>query len=93
MTSDAEAEEIAAAWVLESTGRDDVVIDKSLTRSEDIGWVFFYNTRRFIVDRDLLAGLAGNAPIVVLRDTGQVIVTGTAKPVDHYLTEIRTSHR
>lgn len=89
MTTAEQAEEIAETWVARTTGRDDVIIDKTLTRTEEFGWVFFYNTKGFIEDRDILAGLAGNAPLVVFRDTGEVRVTGTAHPIDHYLDEIR----
>ena len=51
------------------------------------GWVFFYQTKTFIATRDPLDGLAGNAPLIFNRVTGEYHVTGTAHPFEQYLTE------
>lgn len=68
------------------------IID-SQTREEAFGWVFFYNTRRFAETSDPEWGLAGNAPLIVDRETGALNVTGTAHPVDYYLDKYRkTGH-
>jgi hypothetical protein len=61
-----------------------VVID-SLTREEDFGWLFFFNTREFMETGDMSAALGGNAPLFVERETGELHVTGTAHPVEYYL--------
>lgn len=93
MITETEADQIAEEWVARASApEDDVIINRRFTRAESFGWVYFYNTRRFIDDGDLRSAIAGNAPIVVLRETGEVLVTGTAHPVDHYLDEIRTTY-
>ena len=53
----------------------------------DQGWVFSYDSRRYVESGDLSAALAGNAPIAVLRD-GDVRVLGTAFPLDHYIAKL-----
>jgi Immunity protein 35 len=59
------------------------------TREEDFGWVFFYNTRQFIETGDWQWSLGGNAPLIVDRRTGELHVTGTAYPIEHYIAEYR----
>lgn len=49
------------------------VISDASTREEPFGWVFFWNDRRFIETGDDLYALCGNLPVVVLRQTGQVM--------------------
>lgn len=59
------------------------------TREEDFGWVFFYNTRRFIESGDVQWALGGNAPLIVDRRSGELHVTGTAHPIERYIEEFR----
>jgi hypothetical protein len=67
----------------------DLVIQDEHTRDEDFGWVFFYQAADYIRSGEFSDQLAGNAPIVVLRETGALHVTGTARPVDDYLEQFR----
>jgi len=57
--------------------------DRTLERA--FGWVFFYDSKRHIETRDFRDAVVGNAPIVVTKAGGQVHVTGTAFPIEHYL--------
>ncbi|MET7667762.1 YrhB domain-containing protein [Micromonospora luteifusca] len=50
-------------------------------------WVFFYQTVRYIETGSIMDGVAGNAPILVERTTGQPHWTGTARSISYYLTE------
>ncbi len=59
--------------------RNDATIEKPW------GWVFFYNTQRFIETGDIIHALAGNAPYLVERATGRVLATGTAYPTADYI--------
>ena len=68
-------------------GCSDPTISLQVSRIEEheFGWLFYY-----VASRRLTAGLkplpvAGNAPFIVERDSGRVLVLGTAYPVDHYL--------
>jgi len=63
------------------------------TREEEFGWVFFYQTREYLENRNPLAMLAGNAPIIVDRRDGSVHETGTALPVDEYVNAFRREWR
>lgn len=53
----------------------------------DVGWAFFYDSRQHQQSGSILDALAGNAPILVDRDTGQFCPTGTARPVEEYVAE------
>jgi hypothetical protein len=52
-----------------------------------VGWVFFWDSRQHQESGSLLDALAGNAPVLVDRDTGQVYPTGTARPVEEHVAE------
>lgn len=76
------ARELAETWVrLESDNAAEIADE--LTIKKPYGWVFFYGGRR--------ETLAGNAPIIVDRDSGELRVTGTAKPIAIYLAEYEAS--
>ena len=49
------------------------------------GWVFFYNSKRYLETGEFSAALAGNAPIIVDRHDGRLYETGTAHPLEYYL--------
>jgi hypothetical protein len=57
------------------------------------GWVFYYDSRRLQATRALIDSLAGNAPIIVNRETGELTSTGTARPTEEYLAEYIESRR
>lgn len=49
------------------------------------GWVFFYNSKKFLETGAIRDTLAGNAPIIVGKAEGSIQVTGTAYPIEHYI--------
>lgn len=69
-----------------------VIVDKR-TREEDFGWIFFYNTKQFVETGDMQWALGGNAPLIVDRELGEIHVTGTAHPLDHYIREFRRANQ
>jgi hypothetical protein len=73
-----------------STPRDLVVVDEH-TIERAWGWVFFYNSARYLETREFRYALAGNAPYIVNRHTGEVRVTGTALPIEDYIAEYEKS--
>jgi hypothetical protein len=83
--SDAEgiARSYLKAWE-QGTGLE-FIVQPQYTIERSFGWVFFYNSKRYIETGNVLDGLAGNAPIVVTRSDGRVHVTGTALPLEQYL--------
>src|ERR1041384_3193191 len=72
--------ELAASWV-RVTSDDRLTIIRDRTLAKPYGWIFFYDSR----DPDEL--IAGNAPIIVHRSTGEIRVTGTAHSLDTYIRE------
>jgi hypothetical protein len=64
------------------------IID-AVTQEHEFGWVFFYDSRRYLETGKFSERLAGNAPVLVERQSGRVWVLGTARSVDFYLTKFR----
>jgi hypothetical protein len=65
----------------------DLAVMDEFTIEKDWGWVFFYNTQRFLQTREKRYELFGNAPYIVNRHTSEIRVTGTAQPIEHYIEE------
>jgi immunity protein 35 of polymorphic toxin system len=77
---------LATAWVdLVCEGEARIV--REATSAKPYGWIFFYQSKEFLDHGTPSAQLAGNAPIIVDRNTFELRVTGTAKPLEHYLKE------
>jgi hypothetical protein len=64
-------------------GPVEIVEESTIERSW--GWVFFYQSSEYLRTGNISAALAGNAPYIVNRHTGDVIVTGTAWPTQKYI--------
>jgi len=58
------------------SGDGRVVIIDSATIHKNYGWVFFYQSERFLKTDNFSDMLVGNAPIIVMRVKGDVIVLG-----------------
>ena len=77
---------LATAWVdILCEGQARIV--REATIAKPYGWIFFYQSKEFLDTGSFSAQLAGNAPIIVNRNTSELRVTGTAKPLEHYLAE------
>jgi hypothetical protein len=63
---------------------DLVVIDES-TIERPWGWVFFYDSATHIRSGSLDDMVAGNAPVLVERESGRLFLTGTSEPAEHYI--------
>lgn len=57
---------------------DSVIIIESSTIEKDYGWIFFYNSKKFIETKNSRHFLVGNGPIVVEKADGSVHKLGTA---------------
>ncbi|NUP11823.1 MAG: DUF4303 domain-containing protein [Polyangiaceae bacterium] len=68
-----------------------ITIVDELTQTHRFGWVFFYDSVEHQRTGDVAFALGGNAPLIVERSTGRVLVTGTAEPLSAYLTRYRDS--
>ena len=79
----AEAAAIASEY-LKTIGDEFVLLDHQ-TMERDFGWVFFYDSEAHLRSGAIRDAVAGNAPFVVMRATGEVRVTDTVHPLDYYL--------
>ena len=79
------ARRLAETWVHCVCG-EGVELIKSSTIAKPYGWVFFYQTTAYLQNsNDVSQALAGNAPFIIDRESGQITVLGTALPTTDYL--------
>ncbi len=64
--------------------RSKIIIDDYTIERENC-FVFFYDSKEFLKTGRFEDRLAGNAPILIDRRTGECFPTGTAYPVEHYI--------
>ena len=77
-----EAEEIALQQIRSACEDLDVAIDARYTIEKSYGWVFFWNTKKFIETDDNTYALFGNAPVIVNKEDRSVHFTGTGEPIE-----------
>jgi hypothetical protein len=56
------------------------------TRESEHGWIFAYQAADCIRSGQISDALAGNAPFLVTKESGDIVVFGTAYPMEWYLT-------
>jgi hypothetical protein len=74
---------LAETWVQITT---DGSCEISQVEDKPYGWVFYFNSKDYDPN-DTSTHMAGNAPIIIDRIDGEIRVTGTAYPTEHYLKE------
>ena len=57
----------------------------SETIEKPFGWVFFYNSKKYLETQSFSDMIVGNAPILISRKDGAMHETGTAEPVEYYV--------
>ena len=67
-----------------------VHLDKTIERP--FGWVFFFDSTLHAQTGEAKYAVAGNAPLIIDRNTGEVVPTGTARPVEQYIAEYEERH-
>lgn len=83
-----EAAEIVRKYLRESYPQGDLIVyDEAL--EYEFGWVFFYNSRKFVETGNILLSLVGNAPILLEGTTGRMLFLGTAEPLETYIDAYR----
>jgi hypothetical protein len=90
MISREKARQLAMAKILAgwSVPGDEPEINDAATLEEDFGWVFIYNSKRYFETKNILFTLAGNGPVIVDKDSGEVTRLGSAGGVEHQLNSI-----
>ena len=102
-----QADEIAAAW-LDSHEIAAIDFETPLPRHDerrvqklvivrvdehDLGWGYFYDGSIHLETGNVSDEVAGNAPLIVDKTDGKLYITGTARPIEHYLMEFRRGNR
>jgi len=65
--------------------------NEASTIEKPYGWVFFYNSKAFLESGNVLHRLAGNGPIVVNKNTGNLEMLRATKPIQATLQEYERS--
>jgi hypothetical protein len=69
-------------WLAEE---DELVIFDEFTIEKPWGWVFFHGSKKWMETKDIKYAIAGNSPIIVEKETGNLIFTGTAHETEYYI--------
>jgi hypothetical protein len=89
MITKKQAEE-AVATTLRSrcqTPDDSFVIVENLTIEKPFGWVFFYDSKKYLETGNINDAIAGNGPIFVNKHTGRIEFCGSYKSVQEFVFE------
>ncbi len=70
--------------VLSNNGIECLILEDE-TIEKEWGWVFFYQSKKYIETGDFKEMLAGNAPYIINRSTGIITSTGSAYPIEDYI--------
>ena len=66
---------------------DELVIDDEGVIKTNFGWVFPYDSKKFLELGELIYALVGNAPIIFDNRDQSIHITGTAHGVDYYINQ------
>ena len=79
---------MAQAYIVETAAGDpalDGQIIEDTTQEVFCGWIFHYQSKRYLESGEIGHAFAGNAPILIDARNGSLHITGTAYPTDYYL--------
>ena len=94
MISESEAHAIVKQYI-DDQCRDvpgGVAIIEKRTIQKPYGWIFFYNSNRYLETLSPLEALGGNGPIVVKRADGNLHQLGSGVPPDVSIAEFERAH-
>jgi hypothetical protein len=66
---------------------DSLVVLDECTIEKDYGWIFFYESKRWLDSGDLSDRVLGNVPILVDRQTGRLHFFGSDRSIEEYIEE------
>lgn len=66
---------------------DSLVVVSELTIERDYGWVFFYQSRKYLETGEFSYRLAGNGPVIFEKESGAVHHLGSHKHPDELIRE------
>lgn len=87
MLTRSDAQVLVESELSNADSAGDLQILEGSTLEYSWGWVFYYQSKKFLETGDFRDQLAGNAPYFVNKLSGDVRTTGTAHDIDHYVAE------
>lgn len=84
------ARTIADAYLEEMRGATglDLCFNLEITEEHEVGYVFFYNTRKYWETKDFSHSVAGNGPILIRKIDGELVVLPSNQSVERSLCEL-----
>ncbi|HMZ47475.1 MAG TPA: YrhB domain-containing protein [Flavobacteriales bacterium] len=83
-----QARDIALAELARALPKYDFVLLDDETVTMPYGWIFWYNTRKYLETGDIMASTPGNAPFVVERSDGRIHYLPTGVPFPEALRKV-----
>jgi len=89
MLTEMEILEIANKYIelVEKESKMETIILYEETIKKPYGNIYFYTSKKLYETGDDRYAVAGNAPFLVEKETGNIIVFGTARTEDYYIKE------
>lgn len=66
---------------------DSFVIVETLTIEKPFGWVFFYDSKKYLETANINDAIAGNGPVFVNKNDGKIEFCGSYKSVQAFVSE------
>lgn len=73
---------------MQADSTEELSFNYDITEVNALGYVFFYNTKRYWETNDPMTSLAGNGPILVLREDGKVVELLANQTVEASINEL-----
>ncbi|HEY9692856.1 MAG TPA: YrhB domain-containing protein [Oculatellaceae cyanobacterium] len=68
-----------------------VIIDDEITATE-FGWVFSYQSKKFLETNELIYAVVGNSPIIFDNRDDSIHITGTSHDITFYIEQHRNNY-
>ena len=64
---------------------DEIIIIEESIREKPYGWIFYYQSKKYLETDSISYALAGNAPIIFEKETGRMVELGTGRPTEEFI--------
>ncbi|NID17385.1 YrhB domain-containing protein [Luteibacter yeojuensis] len=78
---------VALAKVNEHLGKSEMALQVTSCDEFPVGWLFYYQTKEYLETGDPSSLLAGNGPMLIDRETGDLLILVTYRPVEVQIEE------
>jgi hypothetical protein len=91
MISQEKAKELAQQAIGKTWSRtdDELVIQGQFTVEFDNGWVFYYQSKKYLETENILFRLMGNGPVIIDKEEGLAYQAGTGEPIQYWIEEFK----